>query len=288
MTYEHRLLAGGEEVDRAWTRRRVARIGAQRIAQQTSVEEMLRATYRARLIAVERTIDFEAEARETERRVEEYNRVAALNNERVVEVLQQVTGESLGNDPRLWWDYWQEYTGYDTPYERPVYEYEESYETDDYCAPPPPPPRHECFASATPVWTRDGLVPIESVERGDLVLCRDPHRGGLVYRVVVRTTRREPSPMVEVRTGGETIRATAGHPFWVVGQGWKMAKELSAGDVLSCVSGPRRVESAVPLADREAFNLVVEGAANYYVGETGVLVHDNTPRRPAAGLVARR
>lgn len=94
--------------------------------------------------------------------------------------------------------------------------------------------------------------------------------------------------MVEIVAGEETIHATVGHPFWVLDQGWRMAKQLVEGDVLSTVTGPVAVTSVSAFEDREAFNLVVEGAANYYVGEQGVLVHDNTPRRPTVGLVANR
>ncbi|CAN0380205.1 unnamed protein product, partial [Ectocarpus sp. 4 AP-2014] len=88
--------------------------------------------------------------------------------------------------------------------------------------------------------------------------------------------------------GGETIHATEGHPFWVVNQGWRMARQLEVGDVLSTLDGPTTVEAVASFEDRPAHNLVVESAANYYVGTSGVLVHDNTPRRPAVGLVASR
>jgi hypothetical protein len=46
-----------------------------------------------------------------------------------------------------------------------------------------------------------------------------------------------------------------------------------------------------PFGQEEAYNLVVADFNTYFVGETGVLVHDNTPRTPTRatvpGLAAR-
>jgi hypothetical protein len=79
---------------------------------------------------------------------------------------------------------------------------------------------------------------------------------------------------------GRELRTTAGHPFWIAGEGWRMAKELSENDVLLAVDGPVRVEAISQSRDAKVFNLVVEGASDYFVGEAGLLVHDVTPRRP--------
>ena len=58
------------------------------------------------------------------------------------------------------------------------------------------------------------------------------------------TTVRPPSPLIEIRLEHETIRATRGHPFWVSGVGWQMAKELKAAQWLHTTSGPALIESA--------------------------------------------
>ena len=111
--------------------------------------------------------------------------------------------------------------------------------------------------------------------------------------------------MIEIGLGSETIQATRGHPFWVCGEGWKMAKQLKVGMWLHSVGGPVRIDRIDQIApanpsDNEPdakpdehllFNLVLEEHHNYFVGQQRVLVHDNTlfpldgPVPPVPGLV---
>ncbi|TWT95301.1 hypothetical protein Pla108_34460 [Botrimarina colliarenosi] len=288
IAYEHRLYAEGSEVDQEVNRQHLVRLSMDGVRQLPSIDQQVDVLLNARIDLLRSQQAFAAEAQSVESQVAAYNKAAEATNGRVIETLQQVTGENLGDQPRRWWDYWQRYSGYDVPYERPVAQTYDRTESAVTPLPPPPAPRCECFVAGTPVWTRDGKQAIETLQPGDLVMARDPHRGSLVYRTVIDTTVREPSPMVEVVAGDQTIQTTVGHPFWVVGRGWRMAKQLAEGDVLSTVNGPATVTGVNDYPSSEAFNLVVEGAANYYVGEQGVLVHDNTPRLPAVGLVARR
>lgn len=300
VVYQHRLKRENAEHDQVHERTRTATVAVTTTSAAprgfrsiTTSDSIYLAFVRARFEGLRKAIDFESEAAETDAWVDAYNDSASELNDRVRTALREVSNRSLGEDPREWWDYWRRYSGYDI-YARPV---ERTYDVTSsrqmVTADPtylrlPPRRRCECFVAGTPVWTRDGRQAIETLKPGDLVMSRDPHRGGLVYRVVTDTTVREPSPMVEVVAGDETIRATVGHPFWVVGQGWRMAQQLAEGDVLSTLRGYVTVTAVNEYENAQAYNLVVEGAANYYVGEQGVLVHDNTPRVPAVGLVARR
>ena len=99
------------------------------------------------------------------------------------------------------------------------------------------------------------------------------------------STVRRPSPLKKLSIGDETIHCTLGHPFWVDGTGWVMAKELAAGQYLHGRSG------AVPLweveagATAKAYNLVVADFNSYFVGRECVLVHDNSIPEPAESLV---
>ena len=286
--YQHKLREEGVTTDKQLDRNYVNRINMPDYDRMNAAQQQ-EALFVARFEALKAQLRFANEAVTVEQQVATHNEAVAISNDRVLKTLQVVTDKDLGDSPRKWWDHWQRYSGYDVPYERPVEkQYDNNFQTTQAYLPPPTPPRHECFVAGTPVWTRDGKQAIETLKAGDIVMARDPHRGGIVYRVVTETTVREPSPMVEVVTGDEKIQATVGHPFWVVGKGWKMAKELSEGDILSTLYGPVAVSSVNEYENAQAFNLVVEGAANYYVGESGVLVHDNTPRVPAVGLVVRR
>jgi hypothetical protein len=89
--------------------------------------------------------------------------------------------------------------------------------------------------------------------------------------------------MRTIAVDGEKIEATLGHPFWVVGAGWRMAKELEESAVLHGVRGSSTVGRIEPCDDAEAYNLVVAEFSTYFVGKTGLLVHDNTPRHAGAG-----
>jgi hypothetical protein len=207
----------------------------------------------------------------------------------VFSLLRRVTGKNLEDHPQVWWNDWRQSTGYDDAPYRPSYVYRDfrKYSKElpsSYSESPPP----SCFLAGTPVWTKTGQQAIETLGPGDLVLCQDIASGELLFRPVLETTLRDPTPMFEIAAGGEVITATAGHPFWVPGKGWRMAKELATGDRLLTVNGPVEIESVTGAPNREAYNLIVAEHANYFVGTKGMLVHDNTPRSPAeASEVAR-
>ena len=88
---------------------------------------------------------------------------------------------------------------------------------------------HSCFAAGTPVWSLTGPKPIETIDPGDRVLSQDPDSGELAYKPVLGVTFRPPSRRLVIGVGGEKITTTLGHPFWVAGEGWRMAKELKTG-----------------------------------------------------------
>ena len=101
------------------------------------------------------------------------------------------------------------------------------------------------------------------------------------------TTIRQPSPLLELTIDNDVIETTLGHPFWVNGHGWKMAKLLKVGDIIHAVDGAKRVQQieAMP-RPKQAFNLIVQCNANYFVGDAcRVLVHDNTYRNPTPSVV---
>ena len=129
----------------------------------------------------------------------------------------------------------------------------------------------ECFAKGTPVWTKTGQRPIESLEMGDLVLSQNVNTGELRYKPVIARTLRPAGPIVQVATEDEKFLATRGHPLWVEGVGWRMTKELDDGAVLHSLAGCGRIRTVVPATDRETYNLVVADFNTYFVGASGVL-----------------
>ena len=84
---------------------------------------------------------------------------------------------------------------------------------------------------------------------------------------------------------GDEVRTTLGHPLWLAGIGWRMAKELETGAILHGVGGPVLVEQIESHGEAEAYNLVVADFNTYFVGECGALAHDNTPRAPTTAIM---
>ncbi|MEM8680506.1 MAG: hypothetical protein AAGF97_14255, partial [Planctomycetota bacterium] len=60
---------------------------------------------------------------------------------------------------------------------------------------------------------------------------------------------------------------------------WWTARLLKPGDHLHGIEGSLEVEEvSTPVVREEVYNLVVDEFANYFVGNAGILVHDNTYR----------
>jgi len=233
-----------------------------------------------------------------ERQVSEANGAILAMNDLITPVLGATTGKDLGQSPTAWWNWWREHNEYYASDDKPVEQYYNS-DTESYyygapsysevssapLPPPPPPGRYSCFVKGTTVWAKPGKQPIESLELGDLVLSQNVNTGELTYKPVISITIRPPSKTLQLSVGNEKLRTTLGHPLWVAGVGWRMAKELGDGAILHAVTGAQRVSAVEPAGEEAAYNLVVADFNTYFVGESGVLVHDNTPRRPTQATV---
>jgi tetratricopeptide (TPR) repeat protein len=134
-----------------------------------------------------------------------------------------------------------------------------------------------CFPPGTQVLTATGQTAIETIKVGDSVVAQDPSTGELTRGFVQATTLRPAAPLVKITLGAHILSATRGHPFWVNGQGWTMAKHLKAGQILHGIDGAQRIDAIEEAPPREAYNLVVGNYGTYFVGEQPVLVHDNSP-----------
>jgi len=214
-----------------------------------------------------------------ENQVTHENVATFRRNHRIIPVLAQTTGQEIGNNPQQWWDWWQNYNEYYVPEERPVYEQRYVDISHNYVQ------MMSCFAKGTPVWTKTDLVPIETLEMGDLVLSQDADTGELAYKPIIGRTVRPPSKILKLKIGGSELNTTLGHPFWVAGVGWRMAKEVEDGAMLHALTGAAEVKGFEKAGEAEAFNLVVADFSTYFVGEQGLLVHDNTPRKPTRAAV---
>ena len=61
-----------------------------------------------------------------------------------------------------------------------------------------------------------------------------------------------------------------------------MARDLKPGDVVRALGGVATVSSVEPAGVEPVFNLKVLQAESFFVGATGLLVHDNSEVQPVA------
>ncbi len=137
------------------------------------------------------------------------------------------------------------------------------------------------FPAGTLVAAEEGLVPIESLEAGDLVWSTDTETGESRLSPVTQLFHREAQRLVRIETSGETFEATEEHPFFIEGEGWILAVDLRPGDRILTRSGKTLTVEHVELEDStgevfnfEVFNFEVHGDHNYFVSEDEALVHN--------------
>ena len=135
-----------------------------------------------------------------------------------------------------------------------------------------------CFVAGTLVTTEDGQEPIEEIEVGDKVLSEDETTGEVAVKTVTETYINETDELIHICVNGETISATPSHPFYVDKLGWTLARSLRAGDVLVLSNGElvtvEWVQHEILESPIKVYNFEVEDFHTYFVGECGVLVHN--------------
>ena len=135
-----------------------------------------------------------------------------------------------------------------------------------------------CFVAGTLVTTEDGQEPIEEIEVGDKVLSEEETTGEVAVKTVTETYVNETDELIHIGVNGETISATPTHPFYVDKLGWTLARSLRAGDVLVLSNGElvtvEWVQHEILESPIKVYNFEVEDFHTYFVGECGVLVHN--------------
>jgi hypothetical protein len=126
-----------------------------------------------------------------------------------------------------------------------------------------------CFAAGTPLLTPGGHKLIEEFRAGDLVLSRDENNPeGPVVAKVVEEVFVHFGRIFHLHVGGQVIRTTGEHPFWVRGRGWVAARELLAGDLLGGHDGGWvAVDEVFDTGVTETvYNLRIADCHTYFVG----------------------
>ena len=136
----------------------------------------------------------------------------------------------------------------------------------------------QCFIAGTIVAAKEGPKKIEDIQPGDLVWATDPDTGETELKEVKQLFRNETDEWIHITVNEEEIVCTPNHPFWVPVKGWTKACHLRAGDRLQLLNGEYVVVEQIQheLLERPetTYNFEVEGLHTYFVGESGVLVHN--------------
>ena len=137
----------------------------------------------------------------------------------------------------------------------------------------------KCFVAGTMILTADGLVAIENIKAGDMVIATDPETGITEPKVVLETYIRKTSHLVHLTVCGETIVSTFDHPYYVKGKGFVNASDLWIGAELVDSNGTVHLieqlyREKTILEPKTVFNFKVDCFSTYYVGVNTIWVHN--------------
>lgn len=225
-------------------------------------------------------------------------------NRRVMSTLEKATGQVLPPTPQDWWTWWNDVNEVFVQTNKPV---QLAYRRDQVSivdrVPNQTGPddqrtsggtqqptgqsifRGDCLAAGTKVWTELGPMAIEEIRVGDRVLAQDPETGELAYKPVLGTTIRPAGRLVRINVGQDSVTTSGGHLYWVAGDGWKKARELTSGDEIHSVRGTVGISNVEKAELAPTYNLIVADFHSYFVGAGLIYCHDNTIREPTNSLV---
>ncbi|MEM8499615.1 MAG: AHH domain-containing protein [Pseudomonadota bacterium] len=136
-------------------------------------------------------------------------------------------------------------------------------------------PRKASFLAGTLVLTPAVALPIEEIAVKQQVLSRSEHTFVDLPQTVTHTMSRTVSEYHRLITENETFFITEEHPVWVQGDGWSSAREVTRGDVLATQKGDVLVlHNVVHREQAQVFNFSVANTPNYFVGGSGLWVHN--------------
>jgi uncharacterized phage-associated protein len=233
-------------------------------------------------------------AKESQALVDRTNREIRELQSRLATVLRAVTKQQFGDEPKPWWEWWDQYEELYVSgekymdysyYEDTSVTYVEARTTFVLADPVEKYPAlrtvASCLVAGTPIQTQSGLRPIETIRVGDLVVAQNIESGEIQMRPVLRTTVRPPARTYDiVFENNETIRATLGHRWWIIGKGWIKTKDLQEGMSMRTASGFSTIKSLKQADAAVTYNLLVDQDHTYFVGQSRVLSFDASEAIP--------
>jgi hypothetical protein len=135
------------------------------------------------------------------------------------------------------------------------------------------------FEAGTLVSTPDGLIPIEQLEIGDWVLTYNEETGEIGPYQITDTMFHLDPLIVYLLIDGELVVTTPEHPFYTSQSEWVNAGELTVGNEIRALDwAVGEVEHIYTAATPQLmYNLTVDTAHTFFVGEEQWLVHNAGP-----------
>ena len=121
---------------------------------------------------------------------------------------------------------------------------------------------------------------IEQLKVGDKVLARDEATGKTEAKTIKRLFKRQvEATLVLSFSNGDKIECTKEHPFYVEHKGFTPAGELGIGTSIVTRAGPSVKLEQVEVNSQPAtvYNFEVEDFHSYFVGNSGLWVHNTCP-----------
>jgi len=205
-------------------------------------------------------------------RIAEFNNNLSHQNERIANVLIEVTGETLSAYPKSWWNWWGDYL------ERHPDVATVGTRQQLNSALLNQQPRG--LARGTLIWTRQGKKSVEAVLPGDYVLAQDPRTGELAYIIVIAIATPKQMTVFKVDLSESELHCAPGHVVWTTGSGWQRVSKLIAGQSLHGATAEARIKNVDTAFNIDSYDLIVDRFHTFFVGEQGLLVHDATPIGP--------
>lgn len=135
-----------------------------------------------------------------------------------------------------------------------------------------------CFVAGTLILESTGLVPIETISKGDIVLSYSPETKSVTQKTVEETFVRESLELVYIDIGNEIITTTPEHPFYVMENGFVEAIKLCVGDALLTEAGDcltiKKMQHETLESPVKVYNFKVADTHTYFVGKHSVCVHN--------------
>ena len=136
-----------------------------------------------------------------------------------------------------------------------------------------------CFIKGTLVLTPNGLVPIENLKVGDMVIAFNQESNNQEPKKVTRLIRGEDEIFYAIKVKSSIVYCTARHSFYVDGH-MQTAESLKGKASLFAILNKKAgnielmygiVRAAQEVKRQEVFNISVEKCHNYFVGNDRIL-----------------